>query len=240
MQARQGDGGQARGISDLGAVGRLEMVQGEFDNFLVEVVTAQMVVTVAGEHFHYIAFQVDQRYVEGAAAQVVHQRFARTLMTGFIGQRGGGGFVEDAHDLQPGDFTGFAGRLALHVGKIGRHGNDRLVDRLPQVILGDLLQPAQDHGGDFRRAVVLVAQGDAAGFAHAPLDRTHSAFRAQNILIAGGFADQQAAVVGQADHRGQNAHPLGDGDDFHTPVTHHGNFGVGGTQIDTDDDFTHV
>ena len=159
MQARQGDGGQARGISDLGAVGRLEMVQGEFDNFLVEVVTAQMVVTVAGEHFHYIAFQVDQRYVEGAAAQVVHQRFARTLMTGFIGQRGGGGFVEDAHDLQPGDFTGFAGRLALHVGKIGRHGNNCTIERksgcffCPFIELSDTL--FEDYGRYLRGCHLL-------------------------------------------------------------------------------------
>ena len=40
---------------------------------LVEIVAAELGVAVAGAHFDHAAHQLDQRYVEGAAAQIVHQ-----------------------------------------------------------------------------------------------------------------------------------------------------------------------
>jgi hypothetical protein len=50
--------------------------------------------------------------------------------------------------LRPGDLAGVLGRLALGVVEVGRHGDDRAVDLLAQVVLGGLLELLQDERGD--------------------------------------------------------------------------------------------
>jgi hypothetical protein len=103
------------------------------DEFLIEIVATQVIVAVTGEHLDDIAFQIHHRDVESAATEVIDQRLARAAVTAFVGQRGGGRLVDDAHHLQAGNFAGLARRLALRIGEIGGHGNHRLAHRLTQV-----------------------------------------------------------------------------------------------------------
>jgi hypothetical protein len=72
------------------------------------------------------------------------------------------------------------------------------------------------------------------------LDRTHAALGMQRILVARRFANQQAAVIGNADHRGKNTNARSHRNDLDAPVADDGHFGVGRTEIDTDNDFCHV
>ena len=211
------------------------MGQRKVDQLAVEVVATEMVVAVAGQHLHHVAFQVDDRHVEGAAAQVVHQGLARTGVAAFVGQRGGGRLVDDAHHLQPGHLAGFARGLPLRVGEEGRHGDDRLVHLGAQVVLRQVLQAAQDHGRDLLRRVVLVGHAHGGGFAHASLDRPDRALGVHGILVAGGRAHQQGAVVADAHHRGQDAHRARHRDDLDAAVAHDGDLGVGRAQVDADD-----
>jgi hypothetical protein len=193
-------------LSDIDVVPLAQMIDREADQFLVEIVAAQMIVAVAGQHFDDVALQVDDRDIEGATAEVIDQRLARAAVAAFIRQRRCRRLVDDAYHLQAGDFAGFARRLALRIGKIGGHGNHRLAHRLTQVRLGNVPQSAQDHRRDFLRAVILAGHLYRSELTHSTLDRTYAALGVQRILVARGLADEQAAVVGNTDQRGQNAY----------------------------------
>ena len=82
---------------------------------LVEVVAAQAVVAGGGQHLDHAVVDVQNRDVEGAAAQVVDHDLLGALLIHAVGQGRGGGLVDDALDVQTGDLAGVLGGLALGV-----------------------------------------------------------------------------------------------------------------------------
>ena len=204
----------------------------------VEVVAAQAVIAVAGQDLHHVFLHPDHGDIEGAAAEVIDQDVLALRLIHLVGEGGGGGFVDDPHHLQARQLAGVAGGLALGVGKIGRDRDDGLGHGVAQVILGGALEPAQDQGRDLLGAEFLVAQGHPDVLAHAALDGLDGAVGVQDVLVAGGLAHQQAAVVGQSHHGGQEAGIL-DGDNLGPAVADHGDLGVGGAQVDANDDVAH-
>jgi hypothetical protein len=77
-----------------------------------------------------------------------------------VGERGRGGLVDDALDLETGDLAGVLGGLSLGIVEVGRHGDHRPVDGLAEVVLGGALEILEDHGADLGRGVRLVAHLD--------------------------------------------------------------------------------
>lgn len=126
------------------------------------------------------------------------------LMVGLVRQSRSSWFVDDPHHFQPGDFAGFAGRLALGVGKISRDRDHGFPHRFAQMRLSDRFQPAQDDRRDFLRRISGVTHFDPVGAAHLPLDRLDGAFRVQHILVLGRFTDQNRTVIRQPDKGRQN------------------------------------
>ena len=127
------------------------------DDPLIEVVAAEMRVAVGRLDLDDALADFEDRDVERAAAEVVDGNRLVLLLVEPVGQRGGRRLVDDAHHLEAGNLSGFLRRLALRVVEVRRHGDDRLGDRLPEVFLRGLLQLLQDHRGDLRRRVFLVA-----------------------------------------------------------------------------------
>src|SRR5260370_34943174 len=111
---------------------------------------------------------------------------------------------------------------------------------MAEVRFGEALELAQDDRRDLLRRVLPRAHRHARAFPHAPFDRTHRAVRVQHILVLGRLANEQRTVVGDAHHRRQDTHATGHRYNFHASVAHHGDLGVGGTQIDTNNDLTHA
>jgi hypothetical protein len=127
----------ARGELDLGLLrGFLEALHGQrvlahvdaalllelggdvVDDAAVEVLAAQEGVAVGGQHLELaLAVDVrdlDDRHVEGAAAEVVDGDLAiGALLVEAVGQRGRGRLVDDALDVEAGDAAGVLGGLAL-------------------------------------------------------------------------------------------------------------------------------
>ena len=150
-------------------VSRWNSLDQPVDDALVEVLAAQEGVAAGGAHLEQALRQLQDRDVEGAAAEVVdgHELPARVLEA--VGQGGRGGLVDDARDLEAGDQAGVLGGLALGVVEVGGDGDDGLVHRLAEVVLGRRLQLLQHEGRDLGRGVDLVVDLDV----HVAVGRLH-------------------------------------------------------------------
>ena len=104
------------------------------------------------EHFEDAVADVEHGNVERSAAEVEDADLFVLLLVQAISQCGGGGLGQHAQDLEPGDFAGVLGRLALGIVEVGRHGDDRIGHLFAEIILGGLLQILQDERGDLLRA----------------------------------------------------------------------------------------
>ncbi|ENO90145.1 NAD-specific glutamate dehydrogenase [Thauera linaloolentis 47Lol = DSM 12138] len=203
---------------------------------------------------------LDDRDVEGAAAEVIHCDLGvARLLVHAEGERGRGRLVDDALDFEAGDAAGVLGGLALAVVEVGRHGDHRLGDFLAEVVLGGPLHLAQHFGRDLRRrdllaahfdpGVAVVGLGDGEGHqvdvllhflffeaaADQALDREQGVPGVGDRLTLGRRAAQDLAVFGVGDHGRGGAPAFGVFDDLRLAAFHHGNAAVGGAEVDADD-----
>ena len=223
---------------------RLELGHQPVDDRLVEVVAAEVVVTGGRLDLEDAVADLQHRHVERAAAEVEDEDRLVGLLVQAVGQRGRGGLVDDALDVQAGDPAGVLGGLALVVVEVGRHGDHRAVDGLAEVGLGVGLELLQDHRADLRRRVLLagglharVAVGagdDLVGddrlllahlgllAAHEALDREDRVLRVGDRLALGHGAHEALARGGEGDDRGGRAPALGVLDDGRLATLEHG------------------
>ena len=233
------------------------------DDGEVEVLAAEEGVAVGGEHLELVLAidlgDLDDRDVEGAAAQVEHGDLGvAALLVHAVGEGGGGGFVDDALDVEASDAASVLGGLALGVVEVGRHGDDGFGHVLAQEFLRGLLHLLQDFGGDLRRRELLVIAFDpgvaVGGFddlvghhvdvalhhvvlvatADEPLDGEQGVGRIGHRLPLGALADEDL-VIGVGDDGGRGAVALGVLDDARFAAVEHGNARVGGAEVDADD-----
>src|SRR5579883_2538725 len=113
----------------------------------VEVVAAEPRVPGGGEHLEDARPQLEDRDVEGAAAEVVDDDHPLRAAIEAVGERRRGGLVDEPQDLEPREPTGVAGRLALAVVEVRGHGDDGLLHRAAERRLGPALELAQHVGG---------------------------------------------------------------------------------------------
>jgi hypothetical protein len=166
-----------------------------------EILAAEEVVAGAGVDLDHAFEHLQDRHVEGAAAQIQHQEAAMALaFLQAIGEGSRSGLVDQPFDADPGQFAGGAGGLALRVGEIRRHADHRFAHCFAERGFGIGQQRAQHHCRQFFRAEAMFAQHSLAVAAHPALESRHAALRVADQAFARGLADQDAAVVG-ADHR---------------------------------------
>ncbi|MNK62765.1 NAD-specific glutamate dehydrogenase [compost metagenome] len=246
-------------LGEVDALFLLELGDQPGDDALVEVVTAEVGVTGRGLDFEDAVAQLEDRDVEGAAAEVVDQDGVVMGLVLTVGERGGGGLVDDAQDFEAGDGAGVLGGLALLVVEVRRNRDDGLGDLLAEVGLGVGLQLAEDHRGDFLGRVILAgdlnrnaaARGllDLVGHlrlgfldlgfvelvADEALDRVDGVLGVGDGLTLGDLPDQTLAGLGEPDDRRGQTGPLSIRDDGGLTPLHHRDDRVGGAQVDPDD-----
>ena len=210
----------------------LELRDEPVDDRLVEVVAAQVVVTRGGLDLEDAVADLEHRHVERAASEVEDEdRLVRALLVEAVGQRRGGGLVDDALDVEAGDLAGVLGRLALVVVEVRRDGDHGAVDGVAQVGLGVGLQLLEDHRADLGRRVLLAARlhacvpvralddlerDDLLLFldlrllaAHEALDREDGVVGVGHGLALCRRADQPLPALRERDHRRRRPRALG-------------------------------
>ena len=213
-----------------------------------------MVVAGGGLDLEHAVADLEHRHVEGAAAEVEHEDRLVVFLVEAVGQRSGGGLVDDALDLEVGDLAGVLGGLALVVVEVGGDRDDGRVDRFAQIRFGVGLELLQDHRGDLRRRVLLaggfharvaVGAGDdlvgddrllladlALLAAHEALDREDGVLRVGDGLALGDGADEALAGGGEGDYGRGGAAALGVLDDGGLATLEHGHARVRGAEVD--------
>ena len=165
------DDGFADGLHGFGVAAKVEIevaanvVEGDRDQQVVDVVAAEMRVAVGGDDFEDSVVQLEDGDVEGAAAEIVDGDDAVLFLVEAVGERCGGRFVDQAEDFESGDAAGVFRGLALRVVEVGGNGDDGFRDWLAEVAFGVALELAKNQRGNFRRREGLVAQRDAEHFA---------------------------------------------------------------------------
>ena len=147
-----------RSARRLTPVSLLEVADQPVHDAPIEVLAAEVDVAVGGAHLEDAVRELHDRDVEGAAAEVVDRDVDRAAaLVEAVGERGGGGLVDDAQHFEAGDPAGVAGGLALGVVEVGGHGDDRFLGFLAERLLGLDSQLAQQDARDLLRRQHLLA-----------------------------------------------------------------------------------
>ena len=223
-------------LAQVDAVGALELLDQPVDDLLVPVVAAEVGVAVGALHLEHAVADLEDRHVEGAAAEVEHEDrlVGRALLVEPVRERRSGGLVDDAQHLEAGDLAGFLGGGALGVVEVGRDRDHRLGDRVAEVGLGVALQLHQRAGADLLGRVLLAVDLHVPAGAHVALDRADRAVGVGDGLALGHLAHQHLAALGEGDDGRGGAGPLAVGDHDRIAGLQDRDDGVGGAEIDAD------
>ena len=213
------------------AVLRGELAGQPFDYGLVEVVASEVGVTVGGLDLEHTVAELEYGYIESTATEVVDgDLHVLVLLVETVCKRCRGRLVDDTLHLETRDLAGLLGGLALRVGEVSGHRDDRLGHFLAQVVLGRLLHLLKDDRRNLLRRIlasvdvyagrVVVAAHYAVGhagnlvaylvvgLAHESLDREYGVLRIGDRLTLGGVADLALSAVGESDDRRSGAGAL--------------------------------
>src|SRR5262249_12427585 len=238
----------------------LEFVGQPIHQALINIVTAQVGVTVGRLHLNHTFADFKNRNVEGASAEVIHSDgFFFFVFIQAVGNGRRRWLIYDTFHVQACNLARVLGRLALRVIEIRRHRNHRFRHRLAEIVFRSLLQFLQNHRRDLRRSVFLSLghNGHVVALTHdfvrhhlhlfadfvepAPheaLDRVNGVLWIGDGLALGHLAYQTLAGFGKPHYRRRGPSTFFIGDNFGLAAFHHRYHGVGGAQIDSDN-FAH-
>ena len=114
-----------------------------------------MRVTGRGANFAEPFSNIEDRYVEGPSSKVEYHHGLVLLLIHAVGKSGGGGFVDDAQDIQPCYLPRVLRRLALGVVEIGRNRYDGLGHLLAEPRGGVRHKLAEHLGAYLLRSVLF-------------------------------------------------------------------------------------
>ncbi|ROW02352.1 hypothetical protein VSDG_02455 [Cytospora chrysosperma] len=208
-------------VEPRGLLEVLDHVAHEVD---VEILTAQVGITVGGLDLKDTVLDLQDGDIESTTAEIVDSDNTVGLLLETVGKGSSGRLVDDTENVQTGDLTGILGGLTLGVVEVGRDGNDGVLDGLAEVGLGSLLHLLEDESTDLGGGVALATgrhPGVAVGVlddlvrdlldvalnlnigelsADQPLGGEEGVFGVNDGLTLGGDTDQTLAILGESDY----------------------------------------
>ena len=220
-------------LTQIDVVFLLEFFRDVVDQALVEIIAAQMGIAAGRQYFEDAVADFHQRYIERAAAQVVHQNLMRVALVQTVCQCGRGRLVDDTLYIQTRDTTRVLRRLTLRIGEVCRNGDDRIRHGFAQIAFGVRLQLLQDHRADFRRGVGTIVNVYLVIGAHAALDGNDGAFGVGNRLTLCHLTYQTFAVLCECYDGRRSARAFRVRDNNRFAAFHNGNAGIRSTKVNT-------
>merc|ERR1719379_1136813 len=126
-----------------------------FHDALVEVLASQVRVAVGRNNLEDAVVNRQKRNVECTAAKVVDKDVLLGLLVKTVRDGRSSGLVDDPENLKACNRSGVLGRLALRIVEIRRHGDDRVLHLLAEVVLRSLLHLREHHRRDLLRHELL-------------------------------------------------------------------------------------
>ena len=201
-------------FGEVDAFLRLELVYEVVHDALIEVVAAEHIVAVGGEHFEHAVADLEDGHIESAAAEVVdHDLVVCLVFIQPVSERRGGRLVDDAQNVQPRDLARVFGRLPLAVRKVSRAGDDGVRHFGTEVALRVRLQLGKDHRGNLLRRILFAVDLHFIIAAHVALDGDDRAVGVGDGLALCHLPDDAGAVLLERHDGRRGARALGVGDD---------------------------
>ncbi|ELY54131.1 NAD-specific glutamate dehydrogenase [Natronococcus amylolyticus DSM 10524] len=221
-------------LAEVDPVFGLELLGEVVDDRFVPVVAPEVVVPVGRDDLVDAPAQIEDGDVERAATEVVDEDGLVGLVVETVGHRRRGRLVDDALDVEAGDFAGVLGRLALLVVEVRRYGDDGLRDVVAEVLLGVVFDLLENHRRNLLGRVLLVVYLDRVVLlAHVALDRLDRPVGILDGLVLGRLADESLVVV-ERDDRRRRPFAFAVGDDLRIASLHDRERAVRGTEVDTE------
>ncbi len=207
----------------------LELIYHPLGNAVVVVITAEVRITVGSQNLDNAVTDLDNRYIEGTAAQVINHDLLLGLIIQTISQRCGCRLVDDTLYLEAGNASCVLGGLSLGIVEVCRNSDDSLTDLLTEICLGICLQLLQDHCGNLLRCVALAVDAYLVVRAHVSLDGSDGSVCIGYGLTLCGLADQSLAVLCECHNGRCGSETLCIGDDGGLTTLHNGYAAIGCT-----------
>ena len=138
------------------AVFFLECVCDPVDDAVVEVVAAELGVTVGCENLKYAVGDFENGNVERTAAKVKDHDLLVAVFVDTVSERCRCGLVDDTKNFKTCDLTCILSCLSLCIGEVSRNGDNRLRNGRAEVAFCVSLELLKHHRGDLLRSELLT------------------------------------------------------------------------------------
>ena len=154
----------------IDAVRLLELLNEVLHDCLIEVIAAEAVVAGGCENLDNAVTDLEDGYVERAAAEVVDHDLLILLLIKTVSKSSRGRLIDDTLDVKSGDSAGVLRSLTLSVGEVCGNGDNSLGDLLSEICLGVSLELLEHHCRNLLRSIALAVDVDLVVCAHLALD----------------------------------------------------------------------
>ena len=207
----------------INAVFLLELLNDPVHNSLVEVIAAQMGITIGGTNLKHTAINIKDRYIEGTTTKVEYQNRVGILLINTIGQCSSSRLVDNTENLKACNLTSILGSLTLTVVEVCRNSDYCLGNGLTEISLCISLQLLKNHSRNLWWSIALVIYGNGVVLlAHVTLDGSDGTVRVGYSLTLCQLTYQTLTGLGEANYRWGNATALRVSDNCRLAAFHNG------------------
>ena len=111
-------------FSQINALIAQKLFGNPIDEALVKIIAAKMGVSGGGMDFKYAIAYIEDGDIKGSAAEIEDQDGLVALFVQAISECSRGGFIDNAKNVEAGDFSGVLSGLALCIIEVGRDSDD--------------------------------------------------------------------------------------------------------------------